>query len=224
MSKLLKIISAHTGLRAFQEFTDSFHNSFHWLTTDTQGEQTSLTDLVVLTYPGQDRAGKHFGLRLVSPQAPHVSSKEQEKGRTRGSPRRFFPSELRSLQREVVTPGLPRGQSSGEISGDDGQAEGLAHREALHPSERFIHLTNMCWAPIKGHACCRTPRISSSRKQIPALEKTMRCGKFEGEKSTGWETEARPRRSGQEEKVTVKTECGQRGLRQERVHQVPEGI
>lgn len=60
MSRLLKIISAHTGLRAFQEFTDSFHNSFHWLTTntDTQGEQTSLTDLVLLIYPGQDRAGK----------------------------------------------------------------------------------------------------------------------------------------------------------------------
>lgn len=75
LSKLLKIISAHTGLRAFQEFTDSFHNSFHWLTADTQGEQTSLTALVVLTYPGQDRAGKHFGLRLVSPPS---SSREQQ--------------------------------------------------------------------------------------------------------------------------------------------------
>lgn len=68
------------GLRAFQEFIDSFRNSFRRLTTntDTQGEQTSLTDVVLLIHPGQDRAEKQqrMGLRLV----PSPSSSREQRG------------------------------------------------------------------------------------------------------------------------------------------------
>lgn len=53
--------SVPTGLRAFQEFIDSFHNSFCPLSTntDTQGEQTPLADLALLICPGQDRDEKN---------------------------------------------------------------------------------------------------------------------------------------------------------------------
>ena len=58
LSKLLNIIRAHSGLRAFQEFIDSFHNAFCRLTinTGTQGEQTSWSDLVLINTLGTEQS------------------------------------------------------------------------------------------------------------------------------------------------------------------------
>lgn len=58
MSKLLNIIRAHSGLRAFQEFIDSFHNAFCRLTISpgTQGGQTSWSDLVLINTLGTEQS------------------------------------------------------------------------------------------------------------------------------------------------------------------------
>lgn len=95
MSRLLNVISAHSGIRAFREFTDSFHNSFYRVTinTDKQGAQTALNDLVLTNIPrtGQSRKVANASVYcqpLPSPSSPSKGAGQEE---VATGPRRAVP-------------------------------------------------------------------------------------------------------------------------------------
>lgn len=93
MSNLLNIIRAHSGLRAFQEFIDSFHNAFCRLTinTGTQGEQTSWSDLVLINMLGTEQSRQMATLEFIASPFPKLPKQGRGTGGSHRGPRPTVP-------------------------------------------------------------------------------------------------------------------------------------
>ena len=94
MSRLLNIIRAHSGLRAFQEFIDSLHDAFCWLTinTDSQEEQTSWSDLVLINILGTEQSRQIVTLELIASPLPKLPRQWCGAGGSHQGPRLAVPS------------------------------------------------------------------------------------------------------------------------------------
>ena len=94
MSRLLIIIRAHSGLTAFQEFIDSLHDAFCWLTinTDSQGEQKSRSDLVLINILGTEQSRHIVTLELSASPLPMLPRQGRGAGGSHRGPRLAVPS------------------------------------------------------------------------------------------------------------------------------------